>query len=70
MKPKLAGRNVARAASFSECWRPSARCYFQSSRQTRKQRQSAEALLTLNVALEQPSANENELSQSGRTCGG
>jgi len=60
---KLAGRNVARAASFSELLAPERRAaIFQSSpADTEANAKMLKALLTLIVALEQPSANENEL---------
>jgi len=64
IETKLAGRNVARAASFTELLAPERRAaIFQSNpADTEANAKMLKALLALNVALEQPSANENELA--------
>jgi len=63
IETKLAGRNVARAASFTELLAPERRAaIFQSSpADTEANAKMLKALLALNVALEQPSTNENEM---------
>jgi tetratricopeptide (TPR) repeat protein len=63
IETKLAGRNVARAATFSELLAPERRAaIFQANpADTEANAKVLKALLALNVALEQPSANENEI---------
>jgi tetratricopeptide (TPR) repeat protein len=63
IETKLAGRNVARAASFTELLAPERRAaIFQSTpADTEANAKMLKALLALNVALEQPSTNENEI---------
>jgi tetratricopeptide (TPR) repeat protein len=63
IETKLAGRNVARAASFTELLAPERRAaIFQANPvDTEANAKMLKALLALNVALEQPSANENEM---------
>jgi tetratricopeptide (TPR) repeat protein len=63
IETKLAGRKLARAASFTELLGPERRAaIFQSTpADTEANAKMLKALLALNVALEQPSTNENEI---------